>query len=222
MAATILVTGFGPFPGAPFNPTGPLVKALARMRRPCLADAKIVAHVFPTSYAAVDRDLPRLIARHKPDALLMFGLAPRASTVRIETRARNTVSLLPDAGGAALHRHAIAFGGPGTIALPAPAQDLLAAVARLACAGRAVARCRTLSVQLPMLARRRGDPKGRPARRGFRPRSPGPARAGRAPARQKSPFDACRSGAGGQRLAVGDRRRSTALTSRGEDAPHAD
>ncbi|MGA2567753.1 MAG: pyroglutamyl-peptidase I [Pseudolabrys sp.] len=131
MAATILVTGFGPFPGAPFNPTGPLVKALARMRRPCLADAKIVAHVFPTSYAAVDRDLPRLIARHKPDVLLMFGLAPRARTVRIETRARNTVSLLPDAGGAALHRHAIVFGGPGTIALPAPAQDLLAAVRAL-------------------------------------------------------------------------------------------
>ena len=30
MAVTILVTGFGPFPGAPFNPTGPLVKQLAR------------------------------------------------------------------------------------------------------------------------------------------------------------------------------------------------
>ena len=27
---TILVTGFGPFPGAPFNPTAPLVERLAR------------------------------------------------------------------------------------------------------------------------------------------------------------------------------------------------
>ncbi|HZD90599.1 MAG TPA: pyroglutamyl-peptidase I, partial [Pseudolabrys sp.] len=27
---TILVTGFGPFPGAPFNPTVPLVRRLAR------------------------------------------------------------------------------------------------------------------------------------------------------------------------------------------------
>ena len=60
MAVTILVTGFGPFPGAPFNPTGPLVERLARLRRPGLADMKIVAHVFPTSYAAVDRDLPKL------------------------------------------------------------------------------------------------------------------------------------------------------------------
>ena len=63
MALTILVTGFGPFPGAPFNPTGPLVKRLARLRRPGLTHVQIVPHVFATSYAAVDRDLPRLIAR---------------------------------------------------------------------------------------------------------------------------------------------------------------
>ncbi len=128
MAATILVTGFGPFPGAPFNPTGPLVQRLARMRRPALADTKIVPHVFPTSYAGVDRDLPRLLALHRPDALLMFGLAPRAKTIRVEARARNAVSLLPDAGGGALVRHAIAPGGPPATALPAPARHLLAAV----------------------------------------------------------------------------------------------
>ena len=55
MAFTILITGFGPFPGVPFNPTGPLVKRLARLRRPALAAVKIVPHIFPTRYAAVDR-----------------------------------------------------------------------------------------------------------------------------------------------------------------------
>jgi pyroglutamyl-peptidase len=128
MPVTILVTGFGPFPGSPFNPTGPLVQRLARMRRPALDDTKIVPHVFPTNYAAVDRDLPKLIAKHKPDALLMFGLAPRAKTIRIETRARNAVSLLPDAGGIALRRLTIAAGGPASLAMPAPARCLLAAV----------------------------------------------------------------------------------------------
>jgi pyroglutamyl-peptidase len=128
MAATILVTGFGPFPGAPSNPTGPLVERLARLRRLALANEKFVLHIFPTSYAAVDRDLPKLIERHKPDALLMFGLAPRARTLRIETRARNTVSLLPDAGGIALRRLTIAAGGPAALAMPAPARRLLAAV----------------------------------------------------------------------------------------------
>jgi pyroglutamyl-peptidase len=128
MAATILVTGFGPFPGASFNPTGPLVQRLARLRRPGLADTKIVPHIFPTSYAAVDRDLPRLLAKHKPDALLMFGLAPRARALRIETRARNTVSLLPDAGGIALRRLTIAADGPAALAMPVPARRLFAAV----------------------------------------------------------------------------------------------
>lgn len=122
---TILVTGFGPFPGAPFNPTGPLVEKLARVRRPRLANVKIVAHVFPTSYAAVDRDLQRLIAEHRPDAILMFGLAVQAKIIRIETRARNTVALLPDAGGAA-HTAKIAVGGPSAIALAAPIAQLLA------------------------------------------------------------------------------------------------
>jgi pyrrolidone-carboxylate peptidase len=36
MTATILLTGFGPFSGAPFNPTGPLVTELARRRIPGL------------------------------------------------------------------------------------------------------------------------------------------------------------------------------------------
>jgi len=117
---TILVTGFGPFPGAPFNPTGHLVQTLARLKRPGLADVKLVSHVFATSYAAVERELPALIARHKPDALLMFGLAPRAKTLRIETRARNALALLPDVGGASA-RSKIAIAGPAARAPPVPA-----------------------------------------------------------------------------------------------------
>jgi len=124
---TILVTGFGPFPGAPFNPTGPLVQALARLKRPGLADVKLVGHVFATSYAAVERELPALIARHKPDALLMFGLAPRAKTLRVETRAHNALALLPDVGGASA-RSKIANAGPAARALPAPTMHLVNAV----------------------------------------------------------------------------------------------
>jgi pyroglutamyl-peptidase len=123
---TILLTGFGPFPGAPFNPTAPLVKRLARLRRPMLADVTIVPYVFATSYAAVDRELPRLIAEHRPDALLMFGLHGRTRTLRIETRARNALALRADAGGSAPRGHAIAPGLPD-LAMPAPARRLLQA-----------------------------------------------------------------------------------------------
>jgi pyroglutamyl-peptidase len=124
---TILLTGFGPFPGAPFNPTAPLVKRLARQRRPASADMKIAVHVFPTSYAAVDRDLPKLLAAHKPAALLMFGLAQRAATLRIETSARNALARIPDVSGQT-RRGAIVPGGPPRLALRTPARRLLNAI----------------------------------------------------------------------------------------------
>ena len=94
----VLVAGFGPFPGAPRNPSGDLALALGRMRRPGLAEVKIHAHVFPTIYAAVAKELPLLLAKHDPDAVLLFGLAGRSDRVRIETRAVNAASLIhPDA-----------------------------------------------------------------------------------------------------------------------------
>jgi pyroglutamyl-peptidase len=97
-ALRILITGFGPFPGAPYNPTPELVGRLLRLRRPAFAEIDRIGHVFPVSYRAVDWQLPELLARHRPDALLMFGLAARTPYLRIETRARNAVSMLwPDA-----------------------------------------------------------------------------------------------------------------------------
>jgi pyroglutamyl-peptidase len=94
----ILVTGFEPFPGAPFNPTQPLVARLLRLRRPALDDVELSGHIFPVTYNAVDRQLPELLAARQPQAMLMFGLASRTPWVRIETRARNAVTTLwPDA-----------------------------------------------------------------------------------------------------------------------------
>src|SRR5580693_1816159 len=94
----ILITGFGAFPGAPYNPPGPLVARLLRLRRPAFTDVECIGHIFPVTYRAVDRELPELLAKHRPEALLMFGLAARTPFVRIETRARNAITTLwPDA-----------------------------------------------------------------------------------------------------------------------------
>jgi pyroglutamyl-peptidase len=107
----ILITGFGPFPGAPFNPTQPLLARLLRLRRPALGDVELSGHIFPVTYDAVDRQLPDLLARKRPQALLMFGLANRTPFVRIETRARNAVTTLwPDADHARIHKGSIADG----------------------------------------------------------------------------------------------------------------
>ena len=105
----VLVTGFGPFPGAPCNPTQPLVARLLRLRRPAFGDVELSGHIFPVTYAAIDRQLPELLAKRKPQALLMFGLASRTPCVRIETRARHAVTTIwPDADHAPVHKGSIA------------------------------------------------------------------------------------------------------------------
>lgn len=125
----ILITGFGPFPGAPFNPTEPLIARLLRLRRPALSDVELFGHVFPVTYRNVDRELPELLALHRPHALLMFGLATRTRHVRIETRARNAVTLLwPDAGHARPHKGSISGGIDGLTFGPHTAKLLRAAV----------------------------------------------------------------------------------------------
>jgi pyroglutamyl-peptidase len=114
-APRILITGFRPFPGAPYNPTEPLVERLLRLRRPAFENIARIGHVFPVTYAAVDCQLPQLIARHRPDALLMFGLATRTPFIRIETRARNTITQIwPDAARTAVKSRMIAAGAAST------------------------------------------------------------------------------------------------------------
>ena len=123
----ILLTGFGPFPGAPANPSAALVRALARRRRPSFAAIERLTHIFRTIYDSVDRDLPKLLAQ-QPDIVLMFGLAGRARELRIETRARNALSVLfPDASGFRPPQGVIAHGGPAALRGRAPFARLLGA-----------------------------------------------------------------------------------------------
>ena len=120
----VLITGFGPFPGEPYNPTQALVKRLLRLRRPAFSDVELSGHIFPVTYKAVDRELPQALAKHRPQALLMFGLAGRTAHVRVETRARNAVTLLwPDAAQTRVRKGSIGAGpdamrfGPHTLRL---------------------------------------------------------------------------------------------------------
>lgn len=107
---TLLVTGFGPFPGWERNPTPAMVRAVARLRLP---GVRVVPHVFNTVYAEVARDLPALIAHHRPDAVLLFGLAGRSGHVRVERFAHNvTTRRTRDASGAFHVSADIVTGGP--------------------------------------------------------------------------------------------------------------
>ncbi len=124
----ILITGFGPFPGAPFNPTMGLVKRLTQLRRPAFDDVKFASHIFHVTYATVDRELPELIARFRPDALLSFGLADRTAFMRIESRARNAVTTtFPDADRNRARKGSIVDGADATLFGPHTAKLLRAA-----------------------------------------------------------------------------------------------
>jgi pyroglutamyl-peptidase len=126
----ILMTGFGAFPGAPYNPTMPLVERLMRLRRPAFDDVELSSHIFHVSYATVDRELPGLLSKHRPHALLMFGLATRTTYLRIETRARNAITTIwPDADGTRVRKGSIAPGVDALTLGPHAAKLLRAALA---------------------------------------------------------------------------------------------
>jgi pyroglutamyl-peptidase len=123
-----LITGFGPFPGAPFNPTEQLVQRLAKLRRPAFDGIERTSHIFKVSYGDVDHDLPRLLAEQQPDVLLMFGLAARTPHVRIETRARNAITMIwPDAKGTRIGLGKIAPGQADALTFGPHTQRLLRA-----------------------------------------------------------------------------------------------
>jgi len=105
----ILVTGFGPFPGVPRNPSAALVEALpARLGR-----ARLVAHVLPTSYAGAAARLAELIEEHAPDAVVHFGVSGRARGFVLERVARNRVlGSAPDQTGAQPSRAVVLPGAP--------------------------------------------------------------------------------------------------------------
>jgi pyroglutamyl-peptidase len=108
----LLVTGFGPFPGIPKNPSAVVAAKVAASVRWRTFGFDVRVALLSTRYAALERELLPAIREHAPDALLMIGVAGRAREVRVETRGRNRVSLLlPDAAKVRPRRLTLA-GGP--------------------------------------------------------------------------------------------------------------
>jgi pyroglutamyl-peptidase len=92
------VTGFGPFPGIPKNPSEVVAGAIARSPRWRHLGIDIRTVPLSTTYAALTGELLPAIRDFSPDVLLMIGVAGRSRDVRVETRAVNRTSiLLPDA-----------------------------------------------------------------------------------------------------------------------------
>ena len=111
----LLVTGFGPFPGIPRNPSAAIARRVAASPRWRRLGVETRCVILPTTYAALDEHLGPALAE-APDAVLMIGVAGRAKRVRIERRAVNRASLfLPDAEGRLPHALTLAPGASARI-----------------------------------------------------------------------------------------------------------
>ncbi|MEJ1936588.1 hypothetical protein WDZ92_40875, partial [Nostoc sp. NIES-2111] len=134
----LLVTGFGPYPGVPANPTGVLARGIAASPRLRLAGIGSKAKVFETTYAGIGKALGKALERGNPDVCLHLGLAPRARQVRIEVRAENRARpLAPDASGARPASRAIVPSGPADWRTPVSVPPVVAALRRAGVAAAA-------------------------------------------------------------------------------------
>ena len=94
------------------------------------------------------KELPHLLAKHDPDAVLLFGLAGRSDRVRIETRAVNAASLIhPDAARSVPASRKLYPKAPTERFVRPEVRRLLAAARRGGRSGPAFARCRALCLQ---------------------------------------------------------------------------
>ena len=118
---TVLLTGFGPFPGVETNASGELVRRLARAARKRHPGLSVHSAVLPVEWQAAPRRLEHLIARHKPDIALHFGVSHRARGFVIETLAANDAIGTPDAAGEAAIGPELDPGGPRSRRVTLPA-----------------------------------------------------------------------------------------------------
>jgi pyroglutamyl-peptidase len=96
---TVLLTGFGPFPGVRRNVSASLVKWLAFKARFAMPHCRFVVAVLPTEWIRAPSVLAALYNRHDPALALHFGVASNMRGFRIETEARNFCRMSPDAAG---------------------------------------------------------------------------------------------------------------------------
>jgi pyroglutamyl-peptidase len=123
MRPILLVTGFGPFPGVPFNVSAALVDYLAS------AAARIPAEVHTAILPTHWRDGPAIAASKirevRPDAVVHFGVSRRACGFQFETRAYNQCARLTDCAGTSAPGFYLRRSGPPVLRATLAASRLM-------------------------------------------------------------------------------------------------
>lgn len=99
LSPTVLLTGFGPFPGVPVNVSGEVVRVVVRLARRAFPAFHFVAAVLPTEWRRAPQLVATLQDRFRPSLTLHIGVASGEPSIRLETCAGNVCRAAPDAAG---------------------------------------------------------------------------------------------------------------------------
>lgn len=127
----ILLTGFGPFPGAPRNASSQLAEELARVAVRRLPGFAVLAETLPTEWRSAPARLSSLLEELEPAVAIHFGVSHRARGFVVETRGRNERSCIPDACGEEPEDGCIAREGPAEIPATLPTGLIVERLRRL-------------------------------------------------------------------------------------------
>jgi pyroglutamyl-peptidase len=125
----LLATGFGPFPGAPENPTAALIAGLAGLPAEALGGSALRAVVLPTDYRRSWEMLCDLYAGFAPDVVVHFGLDIHAEAIQVERIGRNAVDPMKrDAAGYAPPDGRVHLAGPDLLHATLPVSSIVDAL----------------------------------------------------------------------------------------------
>ena len=120
----VLLTGFGPFPGAAVNPSAWLAEALPAHLSGL--NAEIHTRILATEWETVEALTAHLHESLQPQVTIHFGLSQTAAGFRIERSAYNRASARADAAGALPRSRAILAHGQLRLDTSLPAAALSA------------------------------------------------------------------------------------------------
>jgi pyroglutamyl-peptidase len=123
---TVLLTGFGAFPGVAANATETLVPQLAAAARERFPDHDIVEAVLPVDWNRAPELLQSLLKANAPRLALHFGVSQRAQDFRIERLSRNVCEPRHDACGALPAEVAVVRSGADTLSTTLPIERIVA------------------------------------------------------------------------------------------------
>jgi pyroglutamyl-peptidase len=127
----VLLTGFGPFPGVPANPSEMIAAELGARPRPH-DGIELVTSALPVEYEAAGARIHELVSSVEPDAVLCLGVAAGRAAINLERFALNFDDApIPDNDGRLLQGTAIVPDGPAAYQSTLPLDRMHAALVAL-------------------------------------------------------------------------------------------